>query len=122
MSYIALKGKWRVSIAAMLIRAKAIGVIDTKQYQALMKSLSYRKWRTQEPLDDKLAVPSPTLFASAIEVLFEDGELTPQSFMHHLWEFGLAMNSDDVEKLLSLKKGTLKSEIEFTPIIKIKKK
>lgn len=119
-SYVALKEKWHVSISAMLIRAKELGVIDIKQYQALMKSMSYRKWRTKEPLDDKLIVPSPTLFASAIEILFENNRLTPQSFMYQLSEYGLPMHSEDVEKLLSLKPGTLK--LEITPIIRIKNK
>lgn len=118
-SYVALKEKWHVSIGAMIIRAKSLGIIDMKQYQSLMKAMSYRKWRTKEPLDDKLAVPYPTLFTSAIEILFENNMMTPQSFMYNLSKYGLAMNSYDVEQLLSLKSGMLKYDVD--PIVNIKK-
>ena len=118
-SYVALKEKWHVSIGAMIIRAKSLGIIDMKQYQSLMKAMSYRKWRTKEPLDDKLAVPYPTLFTSAIEILFENNMMTPQSFMYNLSKYGLAMNSYDVEQLLSLKAGMLKYDVD--PIVNIKK-
>ena len=103
----------------MIIRAKSLGIIDMKQYQSLMKAMSYRKWRTKEPLDDKLAVPYPTLFTSAIEILFENNMMTPQSFMYNLSKYGLAMNSYDVEQLLSLKAGMLKYDVD--PIVNIKK-
>ena len=118
-SYVTLKEKWHVSIGAMIIRAKSLGIIDMKQYQSLMKAMSYRKWRTKEPLDDKLAVPYPTLFTSAIEILFENNMMTPQSFMYNLSKYGLAMNSYDVEQLLSLKAGMLKYDVD--PIVNIKK-
>lgn len=118
-SYVALKEKWHVSISAMLIRARSLQVIDMKQYQSLMKAMSYRQWRTREPLDDKLVVPNPTLFTSAIEILFENNIMTPQSFMYNLSQHGLAMNSYDVEQLLSLEEGMLKYDVE--PIVNIKK-
>lgn len=107
MSYIELKKKWHVSIAAMLIRAKSLGRISIVEYQKMMKSMSYRKWRIKEPLDDKLKIASPTLFLSAVEVLFENKIMTPQSFMSALAKSGLPMNPDDVEKLLSLPPNTL---------------
>ena len=107
MSYIGLKRKWYVSIAAMLIRAKSLGRISIVEYQKMMKSMSYRKWRVQEPLDDELKISQPTLFLSAIEVLFENNIMTPQSFMSALAKYGLPMNPDDVEKLLSLPPNTL---------------
>ena len=116
MAYIELKKKWHVSIAAMLIRAKSLGRISIVEYQKMMKSMSYRKWRIQEPLDDKLQISQPTLFLSAVEVLFENKIMTPQSFMSALARYGLPMNPDDVEKLLSLSPNTLDNNI-FKPII-----
>lgn len=115
MSYIELKKKWHVSIAAMLIRAKSLGRISIVEYQKMMKSMSYRKWRIKEPLDDELKIASPTLFLSAIEVLFENKIMTPQTFMSALAKYGLPMNPDDVEKLLSLPPNTLVNN-SFKPI------
>lgn len=122
-AYIALKDKWHVSIAAMLIRAKNLERINIKEYQSLMKSMSYRKWRTQEPLDDILQLSAPTLFYSALEVLFENNIMTPQSFMGHLSNYGLAIYPNDLEILLSLPKGTLTpadNNSIVKPIINIK--
>ena len=122
-SYIELKKKWHVSIAAMLIRAKTLERINVKEYQSLMKSMSYRKWRTQEPLDDKLPLSVPTLFYSALEVLFENNIMTPQTFMGHLSNYGLSIYPKDLETLLSLPKGTLAvsdNDTIIKPIINIK--
>ena len=88
-----------------------------------MKSMSYRKWRIQEPLDDKLPLSVPTLFYSALEVLFENKIMTPQTFMEHLSNYGLAIYSNDLETLLSLPKGTLTVSDNYNmtkPIINIK--
>lgn len=115
-SYIELKRKWNVSIAAMLIRAKTLERISIVEYQKMMKSMSYRKWRVQEPLDDQLKIAYPTLFLSAIEVLFENKILTPQSFMSALARYGLSMNPEDVEKLLSLPPNTLEND-SFKPVV-----
>lgn len=122
--YITLKRKWNVSIAAMLIRAKVLGRITLRDYQSLMKSMSYRKWRTCEPLDDQLKVSVPTLFSSSLEVLFENKIMTPKTFMNQLSQFGLAMRAEDVEKLLALPCHTLNivsnNTINIKPIINLK--
>lgn len=123
-SYVELKQKWHVSISAMLIRAKALGRITIKQYQALMKSMSYRKWRTCEPLDEQMKIPVPTLFISAFEVLFENDIMTHKSFINKLSAYGLPMAADEIEKLLALPKNTLNvvcnNIVNFSPIIKVK--
>ena len=117
-SYIGLKRKWNVSIAAMLIRAKSLERISIAEYQKMMKSMSYRKWRVHEPLDDELKISQPTLFLSAIEVLFENNIMTPQSFMSSLARYGLPMNPNDVENLLSLPTNTLDKNIFQTITLK----
>ncbi len=125
LSYISLKKKWHVSIAAMLIRAKSLGRISMKEYQSLMKSISYRKWRIHEPLDDDLKIPVPTLFSTAIDVLFENNVMTPQTFINELSNYGLAMYPDELENLLSLSKGTLcirnSQELDTSRVIALKK-
>ncbi len=125
LSYISLKKKWHVSIAAMLIRAKSLGRISMKEYQSLMKSISYKKWKIHEPLDDDLKIPVPTLFSSAIDVLFENNVMTPQAFVNEISNYGLAMYPDELENLLSLSKGTLcvrdNQELATNRVIALKK-
>lgn len=107
LSYISLKKKWHVSIGAMIIRAKSLGRITATEYQSLIKSMSYRKWRTHEPLDDEMKIPMPTLFSSAIDVLFDNNILTPQTLIDKLASYGLPMKAEDLENLLSLPKNKL---------------
>jgi Zn-dependent peptidase ImmA (M78 family) len=44
-----LKLKWRVSIAAIIRRAKDLGVITPSQYRYLCMEISKAGWRTREP-------------------------------------------------------------------------
>ncbi len=124
LSYIPLKKKWHVSIGAMIIRAKTLGRINSNEYQSLMKAISYRKWRTHEPLDDELKIPTPTLFTSAIEVLLDNGILTPQSFVNKLALYCLPMKATEIEKLLALPKNILNvatsNVIDMHSVISIK--
>jgi Zn-dependent peptidase ImmA (M78 family)/DNA-binding XRE family transcriptional regulator len=49
-----LKPKWKVSIQAMIVRAKELEVISERQYRYLYEQLAIQGWRTKEP--ENLAV------------------------------------------------------------------
>lgn len=69
---LALKAKWHVSLAALLVRAKTLGVMDERVYMQAWKSLSARGWRKREP--GELGEPErPTLMHRALEVAAEVG-------------------------------------------------
>jgi len=116
--YIELKRKWHVSIGAMLIRAKNLNRITNNEYQSLMKSMAYRKWRTHEPLDDEFKVSPPTLFTSAIEILLENHIMSPHSFVSKLATYGVPMYANELEDLLALPENTLYVEPRNTKILK----
>ena len=62
-----LKVRWRVSIAALLRRAKTLRVISDHSYVNAMKLMSARGWRTREPGDEQLgALESPVLLQRAL--------------------------------------------------------
>jgi Zn-dependent peptidase ImmA (M78 family) len=46
----ALKARWQVSLAALLVRAKTLGVITTNEYLSAVKYSSARGWRRLEPV------------------------------------------------------------------------
>lgn len=46
-----LKAKWHVSIAALLVRSKTLGIMDDNTYAQAWKALSVRGWRKREPGD-----------------------------------------------------------------------
>ncbi|MBC5647849.1 XRE family transcriptional regulator [Christensenella tenuis] len=105
-SYVLLKKKWKVSIAAMIMRARALGRISNFEYQALMKKRSYRKWIACEPFDKEWKLQEPTLFKKAIKILLDNG-MSGDKILFELSKSGLTLNASDFEELLSLPKGML---------------
>ena len=93
----ALKIEWRVSISALLMRARSLGVMSPARYTNAMKVMSTRGWRRQEPGDDRLgALEVPVLLGLAVQRL-EDARMT----LGQLCEQA-ALPIDEVERLLDI--------------------
>ncbi|MFF2017788.1 helix-turn-helix domain-containing protein [Paenibacillus sp. NPDC058177] len=112
--YTELKKYWRVSIAAMIHRAKDLGIISMSRYTSLQKQISMRKMRHKEPLDDVLPIPYPTLFKKAFEVILQSGIDGFELVQKHV-----RLNPKDVEALCELTPGTLSLRREDS-IIKLR--
>ena len=52
LEYIPLKREWNMSIAAIVMRAFELRVINLDQFKKLQKSISYRGWRKKEIGDE----------------------------------------------------------------------
>ncbi|MBU3105760.1 helix-turn-helix domain-containing protein [Clostridium gasigenes] len=105
--YVELKKKWRVSISAMIIRAFRLSAISHNQYQYLMKQLSKKGWRTKEPLDDLIQVSKPLLLKKSVDMLIGNNVMDENEIVYELANYGLAINSNDIEMLLALEQGKL---------------
>ncbi|MEV2270469.1 helix-turn-helix domain-containing protein [Nonomuraea africana] len=71
-AFLRLKAKWHVSIAALLIRAKTLGVMSEHTYAQGWKALSIRGWRKVEP--GPLGNPeAPVLLRRALELMETTG-------------------------------------------------
>jgi Zn-dependent peptidase ImmA (M78 family)/transcriptional regulator with XRE-family HTH domain len=70
-AFVALKHRWRVSIQALLYRARILSTISDAAYKRAMMKISMWGWRTGEPhrLSD---VEEPYLLTAAIALLRED--------------------------------------------------
>ena len=69
-----LKATWRVSVAALLQRAKDLGVMTPARHLNAIKYMSARGWRKQEPAEASLGPPEqPRMIAAALDVLRDDG-------------------------------------------------
>jgi Zn-dependent peptidase ImmA (M78 family)/transcriptional regulator with XRE-family HTH domain len=67
-AYFSLKARWRVSLAALLYRARSLGVLGPDAYQRAQIRLSARGWREREPVD--IGVPEePRLLQRALDLL-----------------------------------------------------
>lgn len=111
MYYKLLKKKWCVSIGAMVMRAYKLGAITEGTYQYMQRSISQKGWRTKEPLDDIKDIREPVSMKQAIELLIENNYITGDEFMQKLSQhYGLSLYREEVEELLGLEEGYLKTE------------
>ena len=114
--YKQLKKKWKVSIAAMILRAHRLKIMSDLEYTYLFKTLQRRGLRKIEPLDDELHTAAPSLLKTAVLMLLQENVFTPDEFMSELSEnYNLTINPQEVEYLLDLPAGTL-SIIDFSSI------
>ncbi|MBX4266483.1 XRE family transcriptional regulator [Clostridium estertheticum] len=107
--YVELKKKWKVSISAMIRRSYNLGLIDSSIYQQLMRTMQKRGIKKKEPLDDNLYTAPPSVLRTSVQMLLEEGVLTTKEFIDELsQDYGLSLESCEIENLLDLPKDTLK--------------
>lgn len=99
-SLVLVKQKWKVSIGALIMRGKALGIISDEYAERLWRNYSYRKWRQREPLDDSLEQEKPSLLSKSIKLLVDEKIFTKQILKNDL-----ALYDEDIEVLCGLPKG-----------------
>lgn len=110
--YSVLKRKWRVSIAAMLIRANRLGIIDNLQYKNMIIKMQKLGIRKQEPLDNELITAEPSILKTAVNLLLSNEIFDRHDFMSTLTSEGcLTLYPAQVEELLGLPNGTLQPKV-----------
>ena len=72
-AFIPLKMRWKVAIQAMIYRCRDLGIFDETQVTNLYKQISFRKWKTKEPMDEQIAFEQPKLLATALRLVVDAG-------------------------------------------------
>lgn len=105
-AFVGLKRRWLASIQAMIYRCRDLELIDPDQSLNLYKQISYRKWRTKEPLDDPKIIPieQPKLLRKAVELVMAGAQKYPDEIFSDL-----RLNPDLVEAFCNLEPGTLRA-------------
>ncbi|WP_214708656.1 MULTISPECIES: ImmA/IrrE family metallo-endopeptidase [unclassified Exiguobacterium] len=75
-SYIELKTKWLVSIQAMAIRAKRLGLLTQEQYSYFWRSITKKGYKKSEPLDYEIPIFKPSKIESILKLLLENKVIT----------------------------------------------
>jgi len=119
--YVELKKKWHVSIAAMIMRAYALGYLTVNQYSYLMRQMSMRGYRQQEPLDDLVKYKHPRALKKAVNLLLTAGNMSGEDIVGLFSQNGFSIPSNVIEELLDLDEGILSQQkmgkiVEFPPI------
>jgi Zn-dependent peptidase ImmA (M78 family)/DNA-binding XRE family transcriptional regulator len=69
-TFSALKQRWGVSIQALVMRAKELGIINQRKYTYLFQQLSARGWRTREPRMFDVPVEKPRAVRQIAEMVY----------------------------------------------------
>lgn len=104
-----LKKKWRVSMQAMMFRARQLGIISGNQFSYMMRQVSKNGWRKKEPGD----VPgnlNSTIFQAALDSLFEGEYLDSHGLRGQFAKDGIILSDRDLTDLMGLKEGTIVPE------------
>lgn len=103
-AFIDLKRRWRVSIQAMIYRCSDLGIFDETQILNMRKQVSFRKWRTQEPLDDPSIIPleQPRLLSRAFELIAQSGRMSVEEIKR-----AVQINPRFIEAMCNLHEGSL---------------
>jgi len=99
---LALKPRWKVSVAAMIKRCRDLEIIDSDVSARLWKGRSARRWTKSEPLDDIIGFEQPKLLKRSVMMLVEQKILSMEALRDIL---GVPLK--DLEELCTLPKGYL---------------
>lgn len=95
-----MKRRWGVSVGAILMRLRALKLLDDEGAQALFKRRSARWGAKSEPGDGDRAPERPRLLRRTIDLLVDENAMPLEAIPRHL---GLA--SHDIEMLAGLPEG-----------------
>lgn len=101
-TFLSLKMRWKVSIAAMIMRCKGLGIIDEAYATRLWKNYSARGWRRGEPKDELIPFEEIRLMPRAIKLLLSESSLDRQALA-----LAIGLATPDCESLCSLPSGFL---------------
>ena len=94
----------------MIYRCRDLEIIDEDQFTNLYKQISFRKWRTKEPLDDPNVMPleQPKLLRRAVELILKGKRKHPDEVLSDL-----NFSAELIEDFCNLPRGMFNKEAVF---------
>ncbi|MEN6622813.1 MAG: ImmA/IrrE family metallo-endopeptidase, partial [Smithella sp.] len=113
--FYALKEKWRMSIAAMIMKCRHLGIIEENYERTLWMNYNRRGWAKHEPLDDKLQIEQPKLLPRSFELLINEKLITRENI-----PIQLPYPVSELEELTNLPNGFLSNinNVEYLPTLR----
>lgn len=100
-----LKQRWGASVAAMIMRLRALDIVSDDDYLRLIKHRSAKWGNRQEPNDESRAPEEPRLLKRTMDLLAREGIISPDGLPSML-----GISARDVESLLGLPFGQLSNK------------
>lgn len=114
---LALKSRWKVSVASMIMRCYQLEIIDEDQKLRLFKSRSARGWTRGEPYDDQFPFEQPRLLNRAVRMLVDQGVVDRQELAHRL-----GLSHVLLESLCGLPSGYFNNRHQEKNLVELKTK
>ena len=102
---LSLKYKWNVSIAAMIMRARHLGLLSEDEEKRLWRNYTRRGYRKREPLDDEIAPEQPAVLEQSIQLLVREQVQSRDQICA-----GIPLAPSEIESLAALPEGFLSSK------------
>lgn len=110
--FLAIKPRWKSSIAAMIMRCKQLNIIDDAYATRLWKNYSARGWRKGEPLDVTIEFESMRLLPRAVKMITESANVSRSALLDRL-----GLGSGDAASLCSLSEGYFEPPASVTNLV-----
>lgn len=94
--FIELKKYWKVSIAALIMKAHKVKLLNENQYLYLNKKLSYNHWRKSEPLDNSIPIETPDLYNAVCKLIINNSVVSNQGL-----KAKMKLPNDELSALIS---------------------
>jgi Zn-dependent peptidase ImmA (M78 family)/transcriptional regulator with XRE-family HTH domain len=126
-SLLLLKQRWGISVAAMVMRLEALGIINEDDKMGLFKRRSARWGVKSEPGDDTRVPEQPRLLRRTVELLVSSGVLPLDAIPRHI-----GLSASDIEMIAGLpvdyfqgsakviELATLRSDVTRTRVVEDK--
>lgn len=114
---LSLKPRWKVSVAAMIMRCRQLDIIDDDQKLRLFKGRSARGWIKGEPYDNQFAFEEPRLLNRAIRMLVDQDIFSRPELSHTL-----GLSEYLLESLCGLPEGFFSSKYSEDNLVELKAK
>ncbi len=110
-----LKRRWGVSVAAIVMRLRALKILDEEAAQSLFKRRSARWGAKSEPGDGDRSPERPRLLRRTIDLLVEENVMPLDSIPRHI---GLAAH--DIEMLAGLSEGYFQGKPKVVQLARLR--
>jgi Zn-dependent peptidase ImmA (M78 family)/DNA-binding XRE family transcriptional regulator len=100
--FLQLKQRWRVSVAAMVMRCKDLEILDKNQVSYMYRQMNARKIRKVEPFDKAFKTENPSLIYAALNMLIEKGVCSKSTISE-----GVLLKREYIESLAGMPAGFL---------------
>lgn len=108
--FLSMKERWGVSVAAMIMRCSALGILDDFSSKRMWMNYTRRGWRGGEPFDGKMEKEAPYLIRRSFEMLLGENVQSIADIKN-----ALPYPVSDLEELADLEPGTLGAPIHDRP-------